>query len=134
MMRQEENLPYRAAYIGGVGLFGYLVAAIRRRRLFGKLLYTTIGAGLATASVYPEDAKDISKDLYAEGERLSKIAINFVQGGKNQFRFWLDVFILIDLHISVQPSDVEAAKKSIDPKEHDKLLDKEDKAFLDKKE
>ena len=94
ILKEEENLPMRAAFIGGGGFLGLMTAIIRRRRFFGKTLYTSIGAGLFAAMLYPEDAKQIGLDLYEEGDRLSKIAVNFVQG--------------------VAPQDVSASKPSKD--------------------
>ena len=80
ILKEEENLPMRAAFIGGGGFLGLLTAAIRRRRFFGKTLYTAVGAGLFASLLYPEDAVQFGHDLKDEGERLSKIAVNFVQG------------------------------------------------------
>jgi hypothetical protein len=85
MLREEENLPLRAGFIAGGAFVGLLYAAIRRRRIFGKLFYSGIFGGLATTAVYPDDAAVLAKDVYDEGQRLSKIAINFVQGGKQIF-------------------------------------------------
>ena len=84
MLKDEENLPMRAGFIGGGAFLGLLTAAIRRRKLFGKSLYTLIGAGIFTSILYPDDARQFGKDLTDEGERLSKIAINFVQGVQPQ--------------------------------------------------
>ena len=79
-MREEENLPARVGFIAGGGILGFLTALIRRRRFFGKTIYTALGAGIFTTILYPDDTKQFGKDVYDEGERLSKIAVNFVQG------------------------------------------------------
>ena len=92
ILKDEENLPVRAGFIGGGAFLGLLTAVIRRRRFFGKSLYTAIGAGLFTAALYPDDAVQFGKDLADESERLGKIAVNFVQG--------------------VQPGDVKPPAKS----------------------
>ena len=84
----------RAAFIGGGGLLGLLTAMIRRRRFFGKTLYTAVGAGLFASALYPEEAMQLGKDVADEGERLGKIAVNFVQG--------------------VAPQDIMTEKKSSD--------------------
>ena len=94
ILKDEENLPIRAAFIGGGAFLGLLSAIVRRRGFFGKTLYTSLGAGLFASALYPEDAKQIGKDVYEEGERLGKIAVNFVQG--------------------VAPKDVPTEKKSSD--------------------
>ena len=70
----------RAAFIGGGGLLGLIFASLRGRRIFGKTLNTAVGAGLFASVLYPEDAMQMGKDVVAEGQRLSKIAVNFVQG------------------------------------------------------
>ena len=80
VLREEENLPARVGFIAGGGILGFLTALIRRRRFFGKTIYTALGAGIFTTILYPEDTKQFGKDVYDEGERLSKIAVNFVQG------------------------------------------------------
>ena len=80
MLKDEENMPLRAAFIGGGGFLGLITAMIRRRRFFGKTLYTAVGAGLFASALYPEDAMQTGQDIADEGQRLSKIAINFVQG------------------------------------------------------
>ena len=70
----------RAAFIGGGGLLGLIFASLRGRRIFGKTLNTAVGAGLFASVLYPEDAMQMGKDVVEEGQRLSKIAVNFVQG------------------------------------------------------
>ena len=80
ILKDEENVPMRVGFIGGGGVLGLLTAAIRRKKWFGKSLYTIIGAGLFTAVLYPEDTLQFGSDLSEEGQRLGKIAINFVQG------------------------------------------------------
>ena len=80
ILKDEENLPMRAAFIGGGGLLGLIFATLRGRRFFGKTLNTAVGAGLFTSVLYPEDAMQVGKDVVEEGQRLSKIAVNFVQG------------------------------------------------------
>ena len=92
MLKDEENIPARVGFIGGGGLLGLLTAAIRRKRWMGKSIFTLVGAGLFTAILYPEDTVQFGTDLADEGQRLSKIAINFIQG--------------------VQPEDVKEPKPS----------------------
>ena len=59
---------------------GLVTAAIRRKKWFGKSLFTLVGAGLFTAILYPEDTFQFGKDLSDEGQKLGKIAVNFIQG------------------------------------------------------
>lgn len=92
MLKDEENIPARVGFIGGGGLLGLLTAAIRRKGWVGKSIFTLVGTGLFTAILYPEDTVQFGTDLAEEGQRLSKIAINFVQG--------------------VQPEDVKEPKPS----------------------
>lgn len=108
ILKDEENLPMRAAFIGGGGLLGLIFATLRGRRFFGKTLNTAVGAGLFTSMLYPEDAMQVGKDVVEEGQRLSKIAVNFVQG--------------------VAPSDANAADKNADL---NAILSDEDKKSLD---
>ena len=91
-LKNEENIPLRAGFIAGGGFLGLLTGAIRRKKWFGKSLYTAIGAGLFTAILYPEDTLQFGTDLADEGQKLSKIAMNFIQG--------------------VQPEDVKDPKPS----------------------
>ena len=90
MLRDEENVPMRVGFIAGGGLLGLVTSAIRRKKWFGKSIYTLIGAGLFTAILYPDDTYQFGKDLSDEGQKLGKIAVNFVQG--------------------VQPDDVKESK------------------------
>merc|ERR1712107_451433 len=110
MLKEPDNLPIRAGFIGTGGFLGLITALIRRKRFFGKTLYTTIGAGLFTAILYPEDAKQFGIDAYEEGQRLGKIAVNFVQG--------------------VAPQDIVASKPSQDDL---KVLSDDDKKSLSSK-
>ena len=59
ILKDEENLPMRAAFIGGGGLLGLIFATLRGRRFFGKTLNTAVGAGLFTSMLYPEDAMQV---------------------------------------------------------------------------
>lgn len=81
----------RAGFVATGGLLGLMRAAWKRRGFFGQVIYTTIGAAIFASMLYPEDSLQFGKDIGDEGQRLSKIAINFVQG--------------------VQPDDVKPAKK-----------------------
>ena len=82
-LKDEENLPLA---LGATGTIGGILGLIkgRKRKLFGKTIYTFGGAALGTGILYgllyPDEATKIYHDVYEEGERLSKIAINFVQG------------------------------------------------------
>ena len=75
----EENVALRAGFIAGGGLLGLMVGALRGRML-KKLFYTSLGAGGASAIVYPKEAVDIGNQLMDEGEKYAMIAYNFVVG------------------------------------------------------
>ena len=111
-LKDEENLPLA---LGATGTIGGILGLIkgRKRKLFGKTIYTFGGAALGTGILYgllyPDEVTKLYQDVYVEGERLSKIAVNFVQG--------------------VTPEETSPTK---DTSEDLKVLSAEDKASLDK--
>ena len=113
-LKDEETLPLA---LGATGIFGGILGLIkgRKRKLLGKTIYTFGGAALGTGILYgllyPDEATKLYQDVYVEGERLSKIAINFVQG--------------------VTPAQ-ETSTIIKDTSEDLKVLSAEDKSSLDK--
>ena len=111
-LKDEENLPLA---LGATGTLGGILGLIkgRKRKLLGKTIYTFGGAALGTGILYgllyPDEVTKLYQDVYVEGERLSKIAINFVQG--------------------VTPEETSPTKDTL---EDLKVLSAEDKASLDK--
>ena len=114
-LKDEENLPLA---LGATGTLGGILGLIkgRKRKLLGKTIYTFGGAALGTGILYgllyPDEATKLYQDVYVEGERLSKIAINFVQG--------------------VTPAQETSTIIIKDTSEDLKVLSAEDKSSLDK--
>jgi len=75
----EDNLLARVGVITGLGTFGLIVGMVRGRFL-KRLVYTGLGAGVGTAICYPEDATQVSNNIYAESRKKAMIAYNFING------------------------------------------------------
>ncbi|XP_037086074.1 MICOS complex subunit MIC27-like, partial [Pollicipes pollicipes] len=58
-LQDETNLVPRATAITVGGLTGLLVAALRRRGLFKRLMYTGVGLAVPTSICYPQQARGV---------------------------------------------------------------------------
>ena len=79
---EEDNQVARAGVIAAGGVLGLLIGSLRGR-FFKKLTYTTLGLGGGAALCYPQEAREIGNEAYAEAKRYGTIGVNFVQGGMN---------------------------------------------------
>lgn len=85
MIQDENNVLAHAGAIGGSGLVGFIIASFAKRaRLLKRLLYSSIGAGVAASVCFPTESQNFANSAYEETSRLGLIAYNFVQGVKPQ--------------------------------------------------
>ena len=96
MIQDEQNVLVHAAVIGGSGILGFTIASFARRaRFFKRLLFSSIGAGIAASICYPNETGVLAMSSFEETKRLGLIAYNFVQG--------------------VKPNDVEVLPLAVEP-------------------
>jgi len=85
-LQDETNLVPRATAITVGGLTGLLLAALRRRGLVKRLLYTSVGLAVPTAICYPAQTEYLTTEYarWASGEaaKYGPIAYNFIIGAK----------------------------------------------------
>lgn len=74
-LRQENNSNLRAAFVGGSGLAGLLLAA--RKGMFKKLVYSTTGAAAAFYVGYPKESEEATKII----KRYSIVSYHLVNNG-----------------------------------------------------
>ncbi|KAF0287353.1 hypothetical protein FJT64_001477 [Amphibalanus amphitrite] len=80
-LRDETNPVARTAAITAGGLAGLLAAALRRRGLLQRLLYTGVGLTVPTSACYPRETAAFGRWTLDQSEKYASIAYNFLVGG-----------------------------------------------------
>jgi len=81
-LHQPENAPARAAAVGGFGVLGYALGALRRKGVIGKLFYSAVGLGTGALVAFPQEMRQLADEGYGEAQRYARIAYNFASGGE----------------------------------------------------
>ncbi|XP_043233931.1 MICOS complex subunit Mic27-like isoform X2 [Amphibalanus amphitrite] len=81
-LRHETNPVARTAAITAGGLAGLLAAALRRRGLLQRLLYTGVGLTVPTSACYPRETAAFGRWTLDQSEKYASIAYNFLVGAK----------------------------------------------------
>ena len=78
-LKHKAPKEVQVATIVGSGLLGLILSY--RRGFFRKILYTTVGAGIASWIIFPTETKLFVKCSAAHMKKYTLVAYHFVVGG-----------------------------------------------------